>query len=144
MESSLTYAARICQVIGCCIAAIAVTLTVTASADAGAGKTGKPKMRIETIKQSQLTKSGQVDVSIKSKQKLKKPKLSVALKQDGDTTKVDKTAKPKLKKGKAKTTSFQLGKSEPLVRSCLSTKIVATLQYKASRAARSARRRASS
>src|SRR6478752_2384023 len=98
MEGSLTHAARICQVIGCCIAAIALTLTAAASADAGTGKTGKPKMKIETTQQSELTDSGEVGVSIKSKQKLKKPKLSVAFKQDGDTTKIGKPAKPKLKK----------------------------------------------
>ncbi len=57
MESSLTYAARTGQVLVCCLAAIALTLTAAASADAGTGKTGKPKMRVETTKQAQLTDS---------------------------------------------------------------------------------------
>jgi len=124
---------RTARTLICCAATLALALVLAADADAGKGtKAGKPTLKIETTDQADLTADGEAVVSVKAKAKVKKPKLALAVVQAGETTKLGKPKKPKLRPGKAIDTTFELGaKGTPLARSCLGTKLAATLTYKA-------------
>jgi hypothetical protein len=125
--------AAISRAVACC-AAIALVLTLAVAGPATAskhGKSGKPKVTLLTTSQSALTDGGKLEVKVKSKRKLK-TKLSVALEQGGEKTAIAKPKTLKLKKGKPLTAHFAIkDKAEPLLRSCLETRLKATADYKA-------------
>ena len=113
--------------LGLCAAILIGALSLTAVAEAGTGKTGKAKMRIETTSQRELMRTGEVEVGIKSKAKLKRGKVSVSLEVGGK--RAEAKSDGKVRPG---TTTIDLpSKADGLAQSCMTTKIKATLLYRA-------------
>ena len=112
------------------IAAVAIVATamVIGAPATGAAK-GKPvQVKLAGVSQSRLVDKGKVKVSVKSPTG-RRARLSIAVVQGGDRTKVARKAKSKLKAGKRKQFKVALNDDgRRLVQSCITTKFVATAQ----------------
>ena len=116
------------------IAAVAVlALTLAAGAEAGGkqGKAGKAKVALRTTSQSALTGTGEVDATASwSGRKAKKLKLSLAVIQAGEKTNVAANRRVSVRRGGTAKATFEINsKGEPLVRSCLDTKLRLTARF---------------
>ena len=112
------------------IAAVAIVATAMAvGAPATAAAKGKPvQVKLAGVSQSRLVDKGTVKVSVKSPTG-RRARLSIAVVQGGDRTKVARKAKSKLKAGKRKQFKVALNDDgKRLVQSCITTKFVATAQ----------------
>ena len=111
-------------------AAVAIVATaMVIGAPATGAATGRPvQVKLAGVSQSRLVDKGKVKVSVKSPTG-RRARLSIAVVQGGDRTKVARKAKSKLKAGKRKQFKVALNDDgRRLVQSCITTKFVATAQ----------------
>jgi hypothetical protein len=112
-------------------AVLALTLAAAAEAGGKQGKSAKAKLALKTSSQAELTATGEVDATASwSGRKEKQLRLSLAVVQAGKKTSVAANQKVPVGRGDTAKTSFEINsKGEPLVRSCLGTKLKLTARY---------------
>ena len=113
------------------VAVFALCLAAGAEAGGKQGRAGKAKVALKTTSQSTLTGRGEADATASwSGHKTKKLTLSLALIQSGDKTTVAANRKVSIRNGGTAKATFEINrKGEPLVRSCLDTKLRLTARY---------------
>ncbi|MFN8112451.1 MAG: hypothetical protein U0R51_04550 [Solirubrobacterales bacterium] len=113
------------------VAVLALTVVATAEAGGKQGKSGKAKVTLKTTAQADLTGGGEVDATASwTGRKTKNMKLSLAVIQAGEKTNIAANRKLSVRRGITAKTTFEInGKGEPLVRSCLDTKLRLTARY---------------
>jgi hypothetical protein len=127
----LPNAARPGRTLICAVAALVVMLAVSGPAEAGKhGSAGKPKVALKTVAQADLTAGeAKATVSLKGRKK-KVVKLALAAVQSGEKANIAPNEKVKAGKGRKAKATFAINRAgQPLVRSCLATKLRLTARY---------------
>ena len=114
-----------------CVAVALTLLLATAAAGAGEGP-AKPKLALKTSAQAALTGSGEARATVSLRgRKAKTVRLSLAAVQSGEKTNIAANEKAKVGKGRKAQVTFTINRDgEPLVRSCIATKLKLTARYK--------------
>lgn len=114
------------------IATVAIIAMIAGPiAAASAAKASKPKLELKKPVQATLVSSGVADATVAYRSRRKKQlTLSLAVLQGGEKTNIAGNQKVRVRKGRKADATFTINRAgEPLVRSCIATKLRLTARY---------------
>ena len=129
----MSYAARAGRALIVALAALTLTLALAGTAAAGKqGRSGKPKLALKTTDQAALVAGGEARATVSYRgRKPKRMTLSLAVIQGGEKTVIAANEKVRARPEKKTKASFTINRAgEPLVRSCMKTKLRLSARFR--------------